>query len=97
MKITQFETFVIGDGPNIDPDMMDRGGVKVVQPYMNTCGGLTEAKRIAVTTGIAGSRVPGNQGGHCPAGPTGYRLRTGGGDQPKVPLYASIETNRPWL
>jgi L-alanine-DL-glutamate epimerase-like enolase superfamily enzyme len=27
-------------------DMMDRGGVKVAQPYMTTCGGLTEAKRI---------------------------------------------------
>src|SRR6185503_1343944 len=27
-------------------DMMDRGRVSVVQPYMTTCGGLTEAKRI---------------------------------------------------
>ena len=27
-------------------DLMDRGNVQVVQPYMATCGGLTEAKRI---------------------------------------------------
>jgi len=27
-------------------EMMDRGSVTVVQPYMTTCGGLTEAKRI---------------------------------------------------
>ena len=27
-------------------DMMDRGRCPVVQPYMTTCGGLTEAKRI---------------------------------------------------
>lgn len=36
--------------------MMDRGGVTVVQPYMTTCGGLTEAKRIvelAVPRGAA--------------------------------------------
>lgn len=27
-------------------DLMDRGQVQVIQPYMGTCGGITEAKRI---------------------------------------------------
>jgi L-alanine-DL-glutamate epimerase-like enolase superfamily enzyme len=27
-------------------DLMDRGGVSVIQPYMSTVGGLTEAKRL---------------------------------------------------
>lgn len=42
-------------------DLMDRGKVQVVQPYMATCGGLTEAKRIgelAVERGV--QVVPGN-------------------------------------
>ena len=36
-------------------EMMDRGRVSVMQPYMTTCGGLTEAKRIvdlAVSRGV---------------------------------------------
>ena len=42
-------------------DMMNRGGVKVVQPYMNTCGGLTEAKRIVELALARGALVcPGN-------------------------------------
>lgn len=42
-------------------DMMDRGGVKVVQPYMTTCGGLTEAKRIVDLAVPRGALVcPGN-------------------------------------
>ena len=42
-------------------DMMDRGGVQVVQPYMTTCGGLTEAKRIVELAGPRGALVcPGN-------------------------------------
>lgn len=42
-------------------DMMDRGGVKVVQPYMTTCGGLTEAKRIVDLALPRGALVcPGN-------------------------------------
>lgn len=42
-------------------DMMDRGGVTVVQPYMTTCGGLTEAKRIVELAVARGARVcPGN-------------------------------------
>lgn len=42
-------------------DMMDRGGVRVVQPYMTTCGGLTEAKRIVELAQIHGAMViPGN-------------------------------------
>ena len=35
-------------------DMMDRGRVSVVQPYMTTCGGLTEAKRIVELARAAG-------------------------------------------
>ncbi|MCA9013598.1 MAG: mandelate racemase/muconate lactonizing enzyme family protein, partial [Planctomycetaceae bacterium] len=42
-------------------DMMDRGGVSVVQPYMTTCGGLTEAKRIVDLAVPRGAMVcPGN-------------------------------------
>lgn len=42
-------------------DMMDRGGVTVVQPYMTTCGGLTEAKRIVELALPRGAMVcPGN-------------------------------------
>jgi L-alanine-DL-glutamate epimerase-like enolase superfamily enzyme len=42
-------------------DMMDRGRVSVVQPYMTTCGGLTEAKRIVELARARGAIVcPGN-------------------------------------
>jgi len=42
-------------------DMMERGGVTVVQPYMTTCGGLTEAKRIVELARARGAQVcPGN-------------------------------------
>jgi L-alanine-DL-glutamate epimerase-like enolase superfamily enzyme len=42
-------------------DMMDRGRVSVVQPYMATCGGLTEAKRIVELARARGAMVcPGN-------------------------------------
>lgn len=42
-------------------DMMDRGKVSVVQPYMTTCGGLTEAKRIVDLAQPRGALVcPGN-------------------------------------
>jgi L-alanine-DL-glutamate epimerase-like enolase superfamily enzyme len=42
-------------------DMMDCGGVEVVQPYVTTCGGLTEAKRIVELARARGALVcPGN-------------------------------------
>lgn len=42
-------------------EMLDRGGVTVVQPYMTTCGGLTEAKRIVDLAIPRGAQVcPGN-------------------------------------
>jgi L-alanine-DL-glutamate epimerase-like enolase superfamily enzyme len=42
-------------------DMMDRGRVSVVQPYMTTCSGLTEAKRIVDLARARGAVVcPGN-------------------------------------
>jgi L-alanine-DL-glutamate epimerase-like enolase superfamily enzyme len=42
-------------------DMMERGRVQVVQPYMTTCGGLTEAKRIVELSRMRGAMVcPGN-------------------------------------
>jgi L-alanine-DL-glutamate epimerase-like enolase superfamily enzyme len=42
-------------------DMMERGGVQVVQPYMTTCGGLSEAKRIVDLAIPRGALVcPGN-------------------------------------
>lgn len=41
--------------------MIDYGGVGVVQPYMNTCGGITEAKRIVEMAQSRGALViPGN-------------------------------------
>ena len=40
---------------------MDRGRVSVVQPYVTTCGGLTEAKRIVELARPRGALVcPGN-------------------------------------
>lgn len=42
-------------------DMMDRGNVSVIQPYVTTCGGLTEAKRIVDLAAPRGALVcPGN-------------------------------------
>jgi L-alanine-DL-glutamate epimerase-like enolase superfamily enzyme len=42
-------------------DFMDRGRVTVVQPYLTTCGGLTEAKRIVDLAVPRGALVcPGN-------------------------------------
>lgn len=42
-------------------DMMDRGRISVVQPYMTTCGGLTDAKRIVELARARGALVcPGN-------------------------------------
>jgi L-alanine-DL-glutamate epimerase-like enolase superfamily enzyme len=42
-------------------DLMDRGRVGVVQPYMTTCGGLSEAKRIVDLAQPRGVSVcPGN-------------------------------------
>lgn len=42
-------------------DMLDRGQVTVVQPYMTTCGGLTEARRIVELSLPRGAMVcPGN-------------------------------------
>jgi len=42
-------------------DMMDHGRVSVVQPYMTTCGGLTEAKRMVELARARGAQVcPGN-------------------------------------
>jgi L-alanine-DL-glutamate epimerase-like enolase superfamily enzyme len=41
--------------------MMDHGGIRVAQPYMTTCGGLTEAKRIVELAQPRGVLVcPGN-------------------------------------
>ena len=41
--------------------MMERGSVTVCQPYMTTCGGLTEAKRIVDLAVHRGALVcPGN-------------------------------------
>ena len=42
-------------------DMMDHGRVSVVQPYITTCGGMTEAKRIVELAQARGALVcPGN-------------------------------------
>jgi L-alanine-DL-glutamate epimerase-like enolase superfamily enzyme len=45
--------------------LMDQGGVSVAQPYMTTCGGLTEAKRIVTMAQQRGALVcPGNWSTH---------------------------------
>ncbi|MBI3959847.1 MAG: mandelate racemase/muconate lactonizing enzyme family protein [Chloroflexi bacterium] len=42
-------------------EMIEQGGIQVVQPYMTTCGGLTEAKRIVEMARAHGVLVcPGN-------------------------------------
>lgn len=51
--------------------MMDHGGVQVVQPYMVTVGGLTEAKRLvnlALPRGV--SVIPGNWSTHIQSAAT---------------------------
>ena len=46
-------------------DFIDRGGMLVVQPYMTTCGGLTEALRIVEHAQSRGALVcPGNWSTH---------------------------------
>ena len=46
-------------------DFMDRGGMLVMQPYMTTCGGLTEARRIVDLARPRGALVcPGNWSTH---------------------------------
>ena len=45
--------------------LMDQGGVRVAQPYMTTCGGLTAAKRIVDLAQPRGALVcPGNWSTH---------------------------------
>ena len=45
--------------------LMDQGGIQVAQPYMTTCGGITEAKRIVDLALPRGVRVcPGNWSTH---------------------------------
>lgn len=45
--------------------MIDQGGIQVAQPYMTTCGGLTEAKRIVELAQPRGVLVcPGNWSTH---------------------------------
>lgn len=46
-------------------DFMDQGGMLVMQPYMTTCGGLTEAMRIVELAQARGALVcPGNWSTH---------------------------------
>jgi L-alanine-DL-glutamate epimerase-like enolase superfamily enzyme len=46
-------------------DFMERGRMQVMQPYMTTCGGLTEARRIVEQTHARGGLVcPGNWSTH---------------------------------
>ena len=46
-------------------DLMDRGGLQVVQPYMTTCGGITEVIRVLDLAEPRGVQViPGNWSTH---------------------------------
>ena len=46
-------------------DLMDRGGLQVVQPYMTTCGGITEVMRVLDLAESRGVQViPGNWSTH---------------------------------
>jgi len=74
-------------------DMMDRGGIQVVQPYMTTCGGLTEAKRIVELAQPRGVLVcPGNWSTHV----LGIATIHLAAYSPVTPIYESAPADVYW-
>jgi L-alanine-DL-glutamate epimerase-like enolase superfamily enzyme len=67
--------------------MMEQGGIAVAQPYMTTCGGLTEAKRIVELAQPRGVLVcPGNWSTHL-LGMATVQLAT---YSPITPIFESV-------
>ncbi len=68
-------------------DFMDRGKMRVVQPYMTTCGGLTEAKRIVELAIARGVLVcPGNWSTHALGSATVHMAAY----SPVTPIFESV-------
>ncbi|MBI2191801.1 MAG: mandelate racemase/muconate lactonizing enzyme family protein [Planctomycetes bacterium] len=68
-------------------DLMDRGGCLVVQPYMATCGGLSEAKRIVELAQPRGVLVcPGNWSTHVQSAATVQLVAT----SPISPIFEYV-------
>jgi len=73
--------------------MIDHGGIQVAQPYMTTCGGLTEAKRIVELAQPRGVLVcPGNWSTHVLGMATVHLAAY----SPITPLYESAPPEVYW-
>ena len=73
--------------------LMDQGGVSVAQPYMTTCGGLTEARRIVELAQPRGALVcPGNWSTHV-LGTANLHLAAW---SPVTPFYESAPADVYW-
>lgn len=73
--------------------MMDQGGIGVAQPYMTTCGGLTEAKRIVELAQPRGVMVcPGNWSTHVLGMATVHLAAW----SPITPIFESVASEVYW-
>jgi L-alanine-DL-glutamate epimerase-like enolase superfamily enzyme len=73
--------------------LIDHGGIGVAQPYMTTCGGLTEAKRIVELAQPRGVRVcPGNWSTHV-LGMATVQLAA---YSPITPIFESVPSEAYW-
>ena len=74
-------------------DFMDRGGMLVMQPYMTTCGGLTEARRIVDLAKARGAIVcPGNWSTHVLGAATAHLAAY----SPITPFFESAPSEVYW-
>lgn len=74
-------------------DLMDRGGVQVVQPYMTTVGGLTEARRVVDLARARGALVcPGNWSTHLLSAATVHLAAM----SPITPLFEYVAPEVYW-
>ena len=74
-------------------DFMDQGGMLVCQPYMTTCGGLTEAKRIVELAQPRGALVcPGNWSTHVLGAATAHLASY----SPITPVFESAASEVYW-
>ena len=73
--------------------LMDQGGISVAQPYMTTCGGLTEARRIVELAQPRGALVcPGNWSTHVLGTATLHLAAY----SPITPVYESAPADVYW-
>ena len=73
--------------------LMDQGGISVAQPYMTTCGGLTEARRIVELAQPRGALVcPGNWSTHVLGTATLHLAAY----SPITPIYESAPADVYW-